>query len=172
MPSPTIVVERLDRQHDRSNFACGQPALNDWLKQRAGQFDKRDLARTYVAVLPGERAVVGYYAISNHRVSYEALPEDQAKGLPRIDIPALLLGRLAVDRAAQGRRIGSLLLTDALRRAQHLADQVGIRAVEVDALDDSARPFYLKFGFVQLADDPHHLFLALHVIRKLKLTPL
>jgi GNAT superfamily N-acetyltransferase len=172
MQPPPIVIERLDRRHDRSAFDCGHPSLNDWLQLRSSQFDKRDLARTYVAVRQGESTVLGYYAISNHYVRYDALPQDQAKGLPHIDVPAILLGRLAVDRSAQGQGIGSLLLIDALRRAQHITDQVGIRAVEVDAIDDAARQFYLKFGFVQLADDPNHLFLAMHVLRKLNLTPL
>ena len=62
-------------------------------------------------------------------------------------------------------------LLDALRRAEHISAEVGIRAVEVDAIDDAARRFYLKFGFVTLADAPNHLFLPIHVIRKLGLPP-
>lgn len=166
------VIEKLDGRHDRTAFDCGQPLLNDWFRLRAGQYEKKDLARTYVAVRPGEVVVLGYYAISTHRVSYEALPAEQAKGLPKIDVPVVLLGRLAVDRAAQGQGLGAFLLLDALRRAQHIADSVGIRAVEVDAIDEAARQFYLKFGFTLLTDDPNHLFLPMHVIRKLGLPPL
>ncbi|APW61412.1 GNAT family N-acetyltransferase [Paludisphaera borealis] len=165
-------IERLGASHDRSSFDCGQPMLSDWLRQKAGQFQKRDLARTYVAVRKGEAVVLGYYALSNHGVAFEALPADQAKGLPRLDLPVVLLGRLAVDRSAQGRGLGSLLLIDALRRAQHLAEHIGIRAVEVDAIDDAARNFYLKFGFMPLLDDPRHLFLPMQVIRKLGLPSL
>lgn len=166
------VIERLGRQHDRTTFACGQPLLDDWLKLRAGQYEKKDLARTYVAVRPADTAVRGYYAISSHRVAFEALPDDQAKGLPRIDVPVILLGRLAVDRSCQGQGLGALLLIDALRRAQFLADQIGIRAVEVDAIDDPARDFYLRFGFTLLADAPRHLYLPTQVIRGLDLPPL
>jgi GNAT superfamily N-acetyltransferase len=165
-------IEQLSNGHDRTAFDCGHALLNDWLKLRAGQYAKKDLARTYVAVRQGQPAVFGYYAISSHRVSYEALPPDQAKGLPRIDVPVILLGRLAVDRTVQGQGLGSLLLIDTLRRAQHISEQVGIRAVEVAAIDDAARRFYLKFGFVSLLDDENHLFLAMHVIRKLGLPPL
>ena len=68
--------------------------------------------------------------------------------------------------------MGSLLLIDALRRAEYLSGQVGIRAVEVDAIDEAARNFYLKFGFTPLLDNAHHLFLPIHVIRKLGLPPL
>ena len=165
-------IRRLDKNHDRSAFDCGQPMLNEWLKDRAGQFDRRNLSRTFVATRPEEVLVVGYYAVSTHRVVYEALPAAEAKGLPRLDVPVVLIGRLAVDHTVQGQGLGALLLVDALRRSLQISEQVGIRAVEVDALDDAARSFYLKFGFRSLLDDPRHLFLPMHEIRKLKLDPL
>lgn len=166
------VIERLAKQHDRSRFDCGQSALNDWLKLRAGQFEKRNLARTYVGVRKEERLVVGYYALCSHRVRYEALSKDQGKGLPKIDVPVVLLGRLAVDQSAQGQGLDELLLVDAIRRVQHIAEVIGVRAVEVDALDEKARNFYSRFGFLSLQDDPLHLFLPMHEIRQLKLPPL
>jgi GNAT superfamily N-acetyltransferase len=167
----TWTIQRLQRTHDRSAFDCGRPLLNEWLKNRAGQFDRRDLSRTFVATRPGESVVRGYYAISTHRVLYEDMPDTESKGLPRIDVPVVLLGRLAVDNAAQGQGLGAWLLVDVLRRAIHISDQVGIRAVEVDAIDGTARQFYLKFGFRSLLDDPKHLLMPMHEIRKLKLDP-
>ena len=169
-------IQPLGRGHDRSSFDCGNAALNDWLQERAGQWQKKELARCYVASLKDESLkdeslVVGYYAISSHHVGYESLPADQAKGLPRIDVPVVLLGRLAVDQSVRGQGLGSFLLIDALRRAEHLARQLGIRAVEVDAIDEAARQFYLKFGFTPLEDEPNHLFLPMNVIRKLNLPP-
>ncbi len=136
-----LTIERLGSSHDRATFDCGNAILNDWLRLRSSQFDKRDLPRTYIATRPRDVVVLGYYAISNHRVSHASLPADEAKGLPRLDVPVVLLGRLAVDLSVQGRGIGSLLLIDARRRAQHLADHIGIRAVEVDAIDQAARDF-------------------------------
>jgi GNAT superfamily N-acetyltransferase len=168
---PPWEIHRLDKGHDRSNFDCGIVELGDWLRKIASQHEKRDLARTYVAVQPNDNRVVGYYAISNHRVSYEALPAEQAKGLPRIDVPVVLLGKLAVDRSAQGQGLGEFLLIDALRRANHISEQIGVRAVEVDAFDDTAKKFYLKYGFVPLNDDQRHLFLPMQTVRKLKLPP-
>jgi GNAT superfamily N-acetyltransferase len=76
-----------------------------------------------------------------------------------------------VDRSTQGQGLGAFLLVDALRRSQFIAEQIGVRAVEVDAIDEAARRFYVKFGFTPLLDDPKHLFLAMHVIRKLNLPP-
>jgi GNAT superfamily N-acetyltransferase len=162
-------VERFGKRHDRSQFDCGVESLNDWLRKLVSQYERRDLARTYVAVQPGENLVLGYYAISNHRVGYEALPAEQAKGLPRIDVPVVLLGRLAVDQSVRGQGLGEFLLLDALRRASDLAEQIGLRAVEVHAVNEPAQRFYLKYGFVPLLDDPRHLFLPMSVIRKLKL---
>ena len=168
---PCWDIQRLDRSHDRTAFDCGKPALDDWLKRLAGQHQRRDLARIYVAVERSERRVLGYYALSTHHVVCEALPKQQAKGLPPLDVPVILLGRLAVDKTVQRRGLGEHLLIDALRRADHLADHIGVRAVEVHAIDDDARGFYLKYGFVALRDDPHHLYLPLHIVRQLRLPP-
>ena len=165
-------IQPLSRSHDRSSFDCGNETLNAWLEKRAGQWQRKGLARCYVAVRGDDSRVLGYYAISSHHVGHEALPADHAKGLPRIDVPVVLLGRLAVDKGVHGHGLGRLLLIDALRRAEHLADGLGIRAVKVDAIDETARRFYLRYGFTPLENDPNHLFLPMHVIRKLDLPKL
>jgi GNAT superfamily N-acetyltransferase len=165
-------IEKLDRAYERATFSCGQSLLDEWLRRFASQYERRDLARTYVALRAGEARVLGYYSVSNHQVAFDALPEDQAKGLPSIDIPVVLLGRLAVDKSIQGQGLGELLLLDALRIARHVSQHVGVRAVEVHAIDDAARQFYLKYGFVPLRDDRRHLFLPMHVVRQLRLPPL
>ena len=165
-------IEKLGKSHDTASFDCGKPTLNHWLQQLAGQYERRDLARIYVAVRPNEARVLGYYAVSNHQVSYEALPDEQSKGLPTIDVPVILLGRLAVDRSVQGRGLGSFLLVDALRRAAYISQHIGVRALEVHAIDEDARRFYLKYGFVSLRDDKQHLFLPMQVVRQLNLPPL
>ena len=165
----TWIIRRLDRTHDRSSFDCGEWLLSDWLKNRASQFDRRDLSRTFVAARPGDSRVLGHYAISSHRVLPEVLPPRESKGLPQLDVPVVLLGRLAVDRSVQRQGLGSLLLVDALRRAAAISEQVGIRAVEVEAVDQAATEFYVRFGFRTLIDDPRHLFIPMHEIRKLNL---
>jgi GNAT superfamily N-acetyltransferase len=165
-------IQRFGQSHNRSQFDCGIDLLNEWLHKLVSQYERRDLARAYVAVEPGETRELGYYAISSHRVTYGALPQDRAKGLLHSDVQVILLGRLAVDRTMQGQGLGEYLLIDALRRCHHISEQIGVRAVEVDAIDEAAKNFYLKYGFVPLADDQHHLFLPMQVIRKLKLPSL
>ena len=93
-------------------------------------------------------------------------------GLPLLDVPVILLGRLAVDRSTQGQGLGALLLVDALRKSLHIAEQVGIRAVEVHAINELARRFSFYFGFRSLKDAASYLFLPIFEIRKLKLEPL
>ncbi len=84
------VVRPLGRAMDRATFDCGRPVLNEWLRTRAGQFERKGLARTFFGLRPGDSKVLGYYAISNHHVAYEALPGEQAAGLPRIAVPVVL----------------------------------------------------------------------------------
>ena len=166
-------IERFDKsQHDRSDFDCGKAPLTEWIQKYVSQYERKDLCRTYVATRHGESRILGYYTVSNHRVTYETLPENEAKGLPNIGIPVALIGRLAVDASVQGLGLGKLLLLDSLRRVSFLADRIGIRAVEVEAIDDDARRFYQRYGFISLRDDPKHLILTLRVVRELDLPPL
>ncbi|MBM4075271.1 MAG: GNAT family N-acetyltransferase [Planctomycetes bacterium] len=167
------IIEPFNKaKHDRSSFDCGNFVLNQWLASKVNQYAKKDLARTYVLVHRESNVVKGYYALSNHTVAFDALPEDEVKGLPLIDVPVVLIGRLAVDRSVQGKRLGEFLLLDALRKVEFLANRIGIRAVEVDAADESAKRFYEKYGFIAFVDNPLHLFLPMHVIRRLNLPPL
>ena len=91
------------------------------------------------------------------------------ENLPRHPVPVALIGRLAVDNSAQGQRLGETLLIHALRSAQRAARIVGIYAVVVDAIDEAARSFYLKYGFAELTDDHLHLYLPMKAIEKLDL---
>jgi GNAT superfamily N-acetyltransferase len=163
-------VERLDAHHDRSEFVCGQPSLDIWIRQYAGQHEKRDLARTYVLVRVGEARIVGYYAISASQLAASILPTETAKKLPKdAALPAILIGRLAIDSSYHGQGLGGGLIMNALRRVLFLAERVGVMAVVVDAIDDQAVSFYLRHQFIPLLDDPRHLFLTVTTIRKLGL---
>ena len=137
-------IRRLEKRHDRSGFDCGKEILNDWLKLRATQFDRKDLSRTYVLTAVDESVVLGYYALSTHRIEYETLSPEGTKGLPRMNVPVVLLGRLAVDQTEQGKGLGRLLLVDALKRSMKISDQIGIRAVEFDAIDEDDLKFDVK----------------------------
>jgi GNAT superfamily N-acetyltransferase len=163
--SQQFEIEPLTTRHDRQSFDCGESRLNVFIQRFARQNDDKGLGRTFVAVRPGETAIMGYYTMASGAVTFDTVPEK----LPRYPIPVIHIGRLAVDLKARGRGLGEWLLIDALRRATMIAEQIGIYAVEVRALNDAARAFYLKYGFAALLDDPLHLYLPMKTIRQLKL---
>ena len=152
------------RRHDRSGFDCGVTALNEYLRTSLGQHGRKDLTRGYVAVESGNR-VVGYFTLAAGRLSVSVFPE--GGGLPaKMPLPTTLLGRLAVDKAWQGRGIGAALLGYALRVAVAGAESIASAVIEVEAKDDAARSFYATFGFRSLKDDRLHMFLPMETARK------
>jgi GNAT superfamily N-acetyltransferase len=161
-----FVIEKLSNDHDLSRFDCGNDALNLWLKRFAWANVQNDSARVYVAHR-GDRVVVGYHALAAGSVSRAEAPQRIGHGLAAHPIGFVVLGRLAVDRAQQGKGLGITLLQDALLRAEHAAETVGVRAVLVQAIDASARSFYLRFGFSPSPVDEMRLMLPMKDLRAL-----
>jgi len=163
---PDYQIVPLDLSHDRSAFCSGAPELDEYFHHHAGQDAKRRVATPFVLV-DTSGSILGYYTLSAYGVRLEALPSTISKRLPRYPlIPATLLGRLAVSSAARGRRLGRLLLMDALHRSWRNTAEVASVGVVVDALDDAARSFYLHHEFMPLLDHPNRLFLAMATIEK------
>jgi predicted GNAT family acetyltransferase len=133
-----IEVVELNRSHRRDAFDCGVPALNDYLRKFARQNSKSGLARTYVAIVPSESVVRGYYSLSSSAVACSSLPETARKKLPRYPVPTILIGRLAVDNSMQGKGLAQELLMDALSRIVRAAEVIGVHTVEGDTKDASA----------------------------------
>lgn len=143
----------------RVAFASGQPDLDEWFHRRAGQDERRNIARVFVAVDP-TLGVVGCYSLSTFTLALDDLPDSLARKLPRYDaIPAALIGRLARDGRVRGRGIGGLLLADAVRRILGAGRSVAVFAIVVDAKDDAAVAFYRDFGFTPFPSRPDRLFL-------------
>jgi len=163
------VVELLQAYHDRKAFRCGSAALDEFLQRRARQNADRNLGVTHV-VVPAARdsSILGYYTLVTRTVESAAVP---SKGLLQGPISVALLGRLAVDQRYQRRGLGRLMLLRALRQTEEAARVLGIYALVLDAVDDTAHRWYesLGWGFQALLDDPRHLFLPVAVIRKLGL---
>ena len=159
-------VEPLDaKRHLTDEFDCGQPNLNRWLRAYAGQSQRRDVARTFV-VADSESRVVGYYTLVAAEVEHDTASPSVRAGVSRhFPIPACLIARLAVDVRWQGRGLGRDLLRDAMRRALAASDQIGIRAVVVDAIDDAAAGFYRRHGFESATDNGLALMVPIAAVR-------
>lgn len=160
------IIEPFGKAHDRSAFTCGKPSLDDFIRIRVTQYEKRHLGKTFVAVPEGEKRVIGYYTLAAGAVRFEHFPTEASRKLPKHPVPVILLARLAVDQSAQGKRLGEGLLLNALQRSLDLSGSLGAHAIEVDALDDSAIAFYVKYGFAPLLDNPTHLYLPLATVEK------
>jgi GNAT superfamily N-acetyltransferase len=165
------VIEPLGRDHVRDAFDCGKPPLSEFLRTLAGQYERKEIGKTYVIVPAGRRVVAGYYTLAAGSIEPARLPAKAAKKLPRHPIGVVLLGRLAVDRSAQGKGLGSDLLMDAAARCLRTADQIGVYALTTSAIDDEAVRFYTRFGFLPLEGDPRHLYLPVETIRALSTGP-
>lgn len=159
------VVHPISEQHDRGQFDCGEPTLDQYLKQYARQNEEKGVSRTFVLVREGEQRVFGYYTLAGGQIDRDNLPAKAAKKLPKYPVPVVVLGRLAVDRTAQGEKLGRALLKDALHRALDVSKQVGCYAVYVVALNEKAAAFYRKFGFIPFVDDPFRLYLPVTTIQ-------
>ena len=158
-------VTRLDSGHDRSAFTSGSPQLDRHFREQVTQDVRRRVAACFVA-LDGQR-VAGYYTLASASVPLTDLPSHIGRKLPRYpSVPAVRMGRLAVDLAFKGQGLGGALLADALDRAAR--SEIAAYALIVDAKDESAAAFYLHHGFLALPDGPSTLFLPLASVRSLR----
>ena len=157
-----LVIEPLNRNHNRTAFNCGIESLDRYLQHQANQDIKRRVSRVFVVrSRQDETRVLGYYTLSTLSIDLSVLPEKLAKKLPKHPIPAALIGRLAVDVSAQGKGIGKTLLSNAIMRTLAIGDDIEIYAIVVDAINEEAESFYMQYGFVHLASEGNRLFLPL-----------
>jgi predicted GNAT family N-acyltransferase len=144
-----FVSQRLDPdRHDAGAFRSGESALDDWLRDHAATEDRRGHSRTWVLVDKHGR-VVAYYTLSAHKLAREAVPTKIARGGPQ-EIPATLIGKLALSADLRGRGLGALLLADALERVVIASRQVAVKLVVVDALHEQVAAWYERLGFVRM----------------------
>jgi GNAT superfamily N-acetyltransferase len=156
--------EPLEADHDLEGFDSGVPPLDLWLKRRPLTNEIEGASRSYVVCV--RRRVIGYYALAAG-----SLIHGQATGAVRRNmpdpVPVALLGRLATDRAWQGRGLGRDLMRDAVLRVLGAADIIGLRAILVHAISDEAKRFYERCGFNPSPIDPMTLMITVATARKM-----
>jgi GNAT superfamily N-acetyltransferase len=154
---------RLQGHHDRASFSCGKPSLDEFLRFYAVQNEKTGYSRTFVSI--DASRVIAYYAISASVIAFQKAPLELVRRSPRYPIPAIRLARLAVDVNYHGLGVGRDALFDAYDRVLRLADDLGVRVLEIDAIDDMARAFYVRHGATPFPESPLHLFVTLAHLR-------
>ena len=157
--------EPLGATHVVDGFDCATESLNRWLVRHARQAQSAGSARTYVVHDEEQGRVVGYHAIAAASVTADEATSRAARGMPRRPIPAILLGRLAVDASVHGHGLGAWLLRDATLRTLTAAGEVGIRVLLVHAIDERAASFYARHGFESSPTDPLNLQMLIKDIR-------
>jgi GNAT superfamily N-acetyltransferase len=155
----TLSIEAIGKHNIRGNFSCGNAELDDWFRHRAGQDERRNLTRVFVAV-DDHLGIIGFYSLSSFTLGLDDLPDGISHKLPRYDaVPAALIGRLARDERVRGKGIGGLLLADAIRRILGVGKTLAVFAIIVDAKDAGAVKFYKEFGFRSFPLHQNRLFL-------------
>jgi GNAT superfamily N-acetyltransferase len=143
--------ERFDpKRHHVGGFSCGEPSLDAWLAEQAGPADARRTARTWVWA-DQDGAAVGYYALAAHTVARDEVPSKVGRGGP-VEIPAVLLARLALSESLRGQGLGAVLVADALQRVVDATQTVAARVVVVDALHERVARFYEGLGFRRIPE--------------------
>lgn len=165
MTLPAWHEEPITKKHNRTDFDCGQPELNEFLRDYARQSHERGAAKTFLAIDDADgKTVYGYYSLSPASVEYARTPELARRGLGRYDIGAFRLGRLATHIDLQGQGLGGQLLLAAGRRCLRVAAEVGGTAMLIDAKNETVAAWYVSYGAMPLLDAPLTLLLPLDVV--------
>jgi predicted GNAT family N-acyltransferase len=149
----SFITTLLSSTHIREDFSCGKEMLDNYLHKQAKQDVKRKVSACFI-LSDDDKIIKGYYTLSNTSINRDLIPTSIIKKLPPsyTNLPATLLGRLAVDNSFKGQGIGTMLLIDALKRSYDNLTMIASMAVIVDPLDDEAVAFYHHFGFMLLPD--------------------
>ena len=154
----------MNASHDASSFRSGESVLDDWLRQRALSNNDTAASRTYVVCAAGSKRVIGYFSLSMGQILARDVAGSMRRNMPT-QIPAVLLGRLAIDATVQGTGLGRALLADAVRRSLVASRDVSARLVLVHAISPSAEAFSIHHGFVRLPLETSTLALDLVKLR-------
>ena len=139
----------LTARHDTEDFYSGEETLDTWLCERALVNMEASASRTYVICPSGSCKVIGYYAICMGQIFSQEVVGSMRRNMPR-QIPAVILGRLAIDQKWQGKGLGKALLQDAVQRSARAAKEVSARLLIVHAISAEAEAFYSHYGFIRL----------------------
>lgn len=161
-------IELLDKTHYRTQFDCGNTALNSFLQNTARQHITKGMSRTFVLIDDkSPRDIIGFYTLSVCEVESDYLPTVLAKKYPN-QIPAVKLARLAINKKHQKLGYGNYLISNAIEKVILISENVGIIGLFIDAKDDHSKKYYEQFGFISIEGNPHLLFLPIKTLLQYK----
>lgn len=161
-------IDPLRKDHRKTDFASGQIPLDSYLLRQATQDVRRRLTRVFVLCQLDSLEIAGFYTLSAATIQAAKMPPALARKLPRYPLPAVLIGRLAVDHKFQGQGLGKIMMADALKRILLASATIAVHAVLVDAKDEQSGKFYKQFGFQAFTKEPLRLFLPLATLLKIE----
>ncbi len=171
--APALRIELFDAaRHDRAAFDCGVGRLNNYLKFTARKQQKDDMTRAYVVVEDGSARILGYHAVNLGTMNVDEM-QRRPRGAPdHGEIPVLFLGQVAVDKMAQGKGLGGILMHHVFEKACAVSDMAGCHAILLDVIADGGeeaferrKAWYKSFGFTAFPSNPARMFLTMKQVR-------
>lgn len=150
---------KLEKTSNKKDFDCGIEELNEYIKKYARQSQDRGLATTFTIISQIDKKVIGYYSLNLSKIKKEDLSLENQKGLPNCEIGVVLLGKLARTLSEKGNGLGEKLIIDAMHRVYKISEEVGTYGFIVDAINEKAKIFYTKYGFIEFPHQPMRLML-------------
>ena len=152
-----VSVLVLTENHSIKPFDCEDDDLNEFLFQEAIPYRKEKLATTFV--VENNERTLGYYSLLNDSLQ---LREDMFTSKSQFrkflrelvpypkrhlkTIPALKIGRLAIDKTFKGKGLGSVIMANIISKCIKMNQEQACRLITVDAYKQAV-PFYQKMGF-------------------------
>jgi len=156
---------KLEKTSNKEEFDCGIEELNEYIKKYARQYQERGLSTTFTIISQLDKKVIGYYSLSQSKIEKEALSLEDQKKVPNCEIGVILLGKLARTLSEKGNGLGEKLILDAMHRVYRISEEVGTYALIVDAINEKAKVFYKKYGFIEFPHQPMRLMINKKTLR-------
>lgn len=140
-----------DLKIERSSFSCSVEPLENYFHRYVSQDVKKGLAKCFVLINEQQSRIIGYYTLSALSIPITDIPQERiSKGIPYPNIPAVLIGRLAIDTNFQNQGYGKFLIADAIHKIKNTTVAAAILVVE--AKNDNAVSFYERLGFIEFKE--------------------
>lgn len=162
----SLIIENLSKDHKKSDFDCENALLNNYIQKQAKQDVTRDLSACYILNDVSDKRVLGYYTLSGNSIDRNDFPLELMQKMPPsyVNLPTILLGRLAIDKNEKGKGFGEILLMHALEKCVTISESLGVLAVIVDPIDEKAISFYTKYGFILIPSN-NKMFIPIKTIQ-------